>query len=146
MSSRTTPPSSARWEDRGKPGGSVEPLGDKEVEPKSSGVLEEAKRGGGGGEAEGGVGRVFSKMDCDWLDCLAFRTRAWLRVQVDRYCVWLDRGAAAAEGSSGLAGKHKSRYSWREDGQPSPSGGQSESASAPPPVEPEGQSVESNTF
>lgn len=78
------------------------------MEPKSSGVLEEAERGGGG-EAEGGVGGAFSKMDCDWLDLLAFSTKAWLRVQVDRYWVWLDRGAVASAGSTGPAGKHESR-------------------------------------
>lgn len=79
------------------------------------------------------VGEVFSELACDWPDRRPFRTRAWLRVQVDRYCVWLDRGATAFAGSTTFAGKQKSRYSWREDGQPSPSGGQSESASPPPP-------------
>lgn len=61
------------------------------------------------------VGGVFSVLACDWPDRLPFRTRAWLRVQVDRYCVWLDRGAAAVAGSVTLAGKQKSRYSWRDD-------------------------------
>lgn len=114
----------------------MEPPGDEGAESKSSGVLEETERGGGG--AEGGVGsfvgEVFSELASDWPVRLPFRTRAWLRVQVDRYCVWLDRGAAEVAGSTALAGKHKSRYSWREDGQPSPSSGLFESSPPPPPV------------
>lgn len=114
----------------------MEPPSYEGAESKSSGVLEEAERGGGGG-AEGGMGLLMggflSELACDWPDRLPFRTRAWLRVQVDRYCVWLDRGTAEVTGSTALAGKEKSRYSWREDGQPSPSSGQFESASPPPP-------------
>lgn len=53
--------------------------------------------------------------------------------------MWEDRGAAAAD-STGLTGKQMSRYSWREDGQSSPSSGQSESAPPPPPEVPVVQS------
>lgn len=113
----------------------MEPPGDEGAEPKSSGVLEEGERGGGAEGAAGLlVGGVFSELACDWPDRLPFRTKAWLKVQVDRYCVRLDKGAAVVAGSTALAGKQKSRYSWREDGQPSPSCGQSESASPPSPL------------
>lgn len=113
----------------------MDPPGDEGAESNSSGVLEETENGGGAAEVGVGVrvGGVFSKLACDWPDRLPFRTRAWLRVQVDRYCVWLDRGAVADAGSTGLVGKQRSRYSCREDWQPSPSSGQSGSASPPPP-------------
>lgn len=52
-------------------------------------------------DMEGGVclslGGDISGLVADWMACLLLRTKAWLRVQVVRYCVCVDGGGAAGD-------------------------------------------------